>query len=190
MAKLGPGVVVGGLTLSALAVIGLLAFQANGAASRAVAAGPSSSASAPTAASPAASEKPTAPPLPADSGAGLRVVFSLKDRQVWLVDPKKTEQVVASFKVAPGSALPNPGAYTVYSRTAAGTGTDGRQIEHVVRFTQQQGTVFGFSALVDENAPAPSMDPKTKTGGIRASRSDGQVLWDFAPNGTRVIVVA
>ncbi|MFF2626326.1 L,D-transpeptidase [Kitasatospora griseola] len=190
MAKLGPGVVVGGLTLSAMAVIGLLAFQANGAASRAVAAGPSSSASAATAASPAASEKPTAPPLPADSGAGLRVVFSLKDRQVWLVDPKKTEQVLASFKVTPGSALPNPGAYTVYSRAAAGTGTDGRQIEHVVRFTQQQGTVFGFSALVDENAPAPSVDPKTKTGGIRASRPDGQALWDFAPNGTRVVVVA
>ncbi|MFD8482559.1 L,D-transpeptidase [Kitasatospora sp. NPDC059673] len=191
MAKLGPGVVVGGLTLGAMAVIGLLAFQANGAASRAVAAAPASAsapAAAPSASSP--SERPAPPPLPADSGAGLRVVFSLKERQVWLVDPKKPEQVVGTFKVTPGSALPNPGAYTVYSRTAAGTGTDGRQIEHVVRFTQQQGTVFGFSALVDENAPAPSLDPKTKTGGIRASRSDGQALWDFAPNGTRVVVVA
>ncbi|MGW4382350.1 hypothetical protein [Kitasatospora sp. NPDC004531] len=190
MAKLGPGVVVGGLTLGAVAVIGLLAFQANGAASRAVASTPASASAPSAAASPSASEKPTAPPLPADSGAGLRVVFSLKDRQVWLVDPKKPEQVVASFRVTPSNALPNPGAYTVYSRTAAGTGTDGRQIEHVVRFAQQQGTVFGFSALVDENAPAPSLDPKTKLGGIRASRADGQVLWDFAPNGTRVVVVA
>ncbi|KDN85167.1 L,D-transpeptidase [Kitasatospora cheerisanensis] len=189
MAKLGPGAVVGGLTLGAMAVIGLLAFQANGAASRAVAATPAAPASAPAAAAPA-SEKPTAPPLPADSGTGLRVVFSLKDRQVWLVDPKKPDPVLASFKVSPGSALPNPGAYTVYSRTAAGTGTDGRKIEHVVRFAQQQGTVFGFSSLVDENAAAPSVDPKTKTGGIRASRPDGQALWDFAPNGTRVVVVA
>ncbi|RKE19519.1 L,D-transpeptidase [Streptomyces sp. TLI_171] len=189
MAKLGPGVVVGGLTLGAMAVIGLLAFQANGTASRAVAATPSASSSAP-AASPSASGRPSAPPLPADSGTGLRVVLSLKDRQVWLVDPKKPTPVVASFQVTPGNTLPVPGAYTVTGRTAAGTGTDGRKVEHVVRFSQQSGTVFGFSALVDENAPAPSVDPKTRTGGLRASRADGQALWDFAPNGTRVIVVA
>ncbi|GAA2095743.1 hypothetical protein GCM10009759_24330 [Kitasatospora saccharophila] len=189
MAKLGPGVVVGGLTLGALAVIGLLAFQANGAASRAVAAVPSASSAAPSASAPE-SGRPTPPPLPADSGTGVRVVYSLKDQQVWLVDPKKPNPVLASFKVVPGNTLPAAGTYSVASRTAAGTGTDGRQIEHVVRFAQQSGTVFGFSALVDEKAPAPSQDPKKKTGGIRATRADGQALWDFAPNGTRVVVVA
>ncbi|WP_033257965.1 MULTISPECIES: L,D-transpeptidase [Kitasatospora] len=189
MAKLGPGVVVGGLTLGAMAVIGLLAFQANGASSRAVAAVPSASSAAPSA-SASESGRPPAPPLPAESGAGLRVVYSLQQQQVWLVDPKKPNPVVASFKVVPGNTLPPVGTYSVASRTAAGNGTDGRQIEHVVRFAQQSGTVFGFSALVDEKAPAPSVDPKTKTGGIRASRADGQSLWDFAPNGTRVVVVA
>ncbi|MFC8716902.1 hypothetical protein [Kitasatospora sp. NPDC057198] len=188
MAKLGPGAVVGGLTLGALAVIGLLAFQANGAASRAVAAVPSASSAAPSA-SATGSDRPAVPPLPAESGSGLRVVYSLKDQQVWLVDPKKPNPVLASFKVVPGNTLPAAGTYSVASRTAAGTGTDGRQIEHVVRFAQQSGTVFGFSALVDEKAPAPSQAPGTKTGGIRATRADGQLLWDFAPNGTRVVVV-
>ncbi|RAJ38896.1 hypothetical protein K353_03996 [Kitasatospora sp. SolWspMP-SS2h] len=188
MAKLGPGAVVGGLTLGAVAVIGLLAFQANGAASRAVAA-PSASSAAPSAAAPE-SARPSVPPLPAESGSGPRVVLALQAQQVWLVDPKKPEPVVAAFKVVPGNTLPAAGTYTVTSRTASGTGTDGRQIEHVVRFAQQSGTVFGFSALVDERAPAPSVDPGTRTGGIRASRADGQALWDFAPNGTRVVVVA
>jgi len=190
VAKLGPGVVVTGLTLGAMAAIGLLAFQANGAESRTVAAAPSASASA--APSPSASASPTAPALPDGSGTGLRVVYSVKAHQVWLVDPKKTPQVIASFKVTPGTVEPAAGSYTVYSRTAAGNGTDGRQVEHVVRFAQQAGTVFGFSAPVDETAPAPSSspDPKAKTGGIRSGRADGQALWDFAPNGTRVVVVA
>ncbi|MFJ5232940.1 hypothetical protein ACIQBJ_23960 [Kitasatospora sp. NPDC088391] len=194
MAKLGPGAVVGGLTLAALAVVGLLAFQANGAASRAVAAAPSASSSAagaPSSAAPSASAQPSAPPLPGESGAGLRVVYSLKERQVWLVDPKKPVPVLASFKVTPGAVQPSLGAYTVYSRSAASDGTDGRKVEHVVRFAQQSGTVFGFSALVDESAqPTAAPDPKSKPGGIRSSRPDAQLLWDFAPNGTRVVVVA
>ncbi len=117
------------------------------------------------------------------------MVYSAGTHQVWLVDPKKTPPVQSSFKVTPGTVEPAPGTYTVYSRTAAGTGTDGLQIEHVVRFTQQSATVFGFSAAVDPSAtPAPDAAQK-KTGGIRSTRTDGQTLWDFAPNGTRVTVI-
>ncbi|GAA2786572.1 hypothetical protein GCM10010441_09530 [Kitasatospora paracochleata] len=186
MAKLGPGVVVGGLTLGAMAVVGALAFQANGLAPRAAAVPAATAAPSPSATAPA---EPAAPALPNDSGAGLRVVYALKAHQVWLVDPRKNPQVVGAFKVVPGSVDPAAGSYTVFGRTAAGTGTDGRQIEHVVRFAQQAGTVFGFSAAVDENAPVPPADPKVKTGGIRSTRADGQSLWDFAPNGTRVVVI-
>ncbi|MFJ1703106.1 hypothetical protein [Kitasatospora sp. NPDC088346] len=208
MAKLGAGLAVTGLTLGAMAAIGLLAFQASGAQERAVAAGYV----APVA--PLTSAHPTvapAPPLPGNSGTGLRVVYSLGARQVWLVDPRKTPQVLSSFAVVPGSVSPAVGSYPVYSRTAAGTGTDGRRIEHVVRFSQE-GAVFGFSAVVDgaSTAPAtpsaspdPSPDPapdatpspsaapngKTKTGGIRSGREEGQLLWDFAPLGTTVVVV-
>ncbi|MFG3055673.1 hypothetical protein ACGFZP_32660 [Kitasatospora sp. NPDC048239] len=190
---MGPGVVVTGLTLGALAVVSLLAFQANGAQERAGGPHPSpsasSSSSGPTAtATPSAPATPTVPALPASSGAGLRVVYSVGSHSVWLVDPKKTPQVVAAFTVTPGTVEPTPGSYPVYSRTPATTGTDGRQIEHVVRFTQQNGVVFGFSAAVD--GATATADPKGKTGGIRSSRQDGQLLWDFAPNGTKVVVIA
>jgi hypothetical protein len=95
--------------------------------------------------------------------------------------------VETSFKVTPGTLEPAPGSYLVYSRAATGTGTDGKQIEHAVRFTQQSGTVFGFSAAVDGSMTDP--DARTKTGGIRATRTDEQALWEFAPSGTKVVVV-
>ncbi|MFB7662485.1 hypothetical protein ACFC1R_00850 [Kitasatospora sp. NPDC056138] len=189
---------VTGLTVGALAVIGLLAFQADGAQSRALAAKPSASGSSTgggpsTAPTTGADQAP--PQLPAASGTGRRVVYSLGSHAVWLVDPKKTPPVQAAFRVTPGTADPTAGDYTVYSRTATTTGTDGLRIEHVVRFAQQNGTVFGFSAAVDtpSASPAPTAPPtdpsKPRTGGIRSARTDGQTLWDFAPSGTKVVVV-
>jgi hypothetical protein len=96
--------------------------------------------------------------------------------------------VVAAFLVEPGSVEPAPGSYAVSSRSAATKGTDGRPVEHVVRFGERGGTVFGFSAAVDGSTP--TADPKVRTGGIRSTRQDGQTLWDFAPIGTRVLVVS
>ncbi|MEV7772109.1 hypothetical protein [Kitasatospora sp. NPDC086791] len=192
---MGPGVVVTGLTLGALAMVSLLAFQANGAQDRAGGAKPvatTTTVGTATAAAPSAAPTPTAPPLPATSGTGTRVVYSVSSHYVWLVDPKKTPQVAAAFPVAPGTVEPVPGSYAVYSRAATGTGTDGRQIEHVVRFAQQNGVVFGFSAAMDgtTQAPTATADPKAKTGGLRSGRAEGQLLWDFAPKDTKVVVVA
>lgn len=191
MAKMGPGVVVTGLTLGALAVVSLLAFQANGAQDRAGGPRPTATTTATgtaTAAAPTASAAPTVPALPTTSGTGIRVVYSVGSHYVWLVDPKKTPQVAAAFPVTPGSVEPAPGSYAVYSRTQTTTGTDGKQIEHVVRFAQQNGVVFGFSAAVD--GATPTTDPSAKTGGIRSGRAEGQLLWDFAPKDTKVVVIA
>ncbi|AUG77726.1 hypothetical protein CFP65_2915 [Kitasatospora sp. MMS16-BH015] len=182
-----PGVVVGGLTALALAVVTLLAVQANGTERTATAkpaATPSSAAPSPT-----ASPTATLAALPPASGSGRRVVYSTAAHQVWLVDPKKTPQIQATFRVTPGTVDPTPGTFTVYSRSATGTGTDDRPIEHVVRFAQQAGTVFGFSAATSDTAPTTPPDPTKKTGGIRPTRADGQLLWDFATNGTKVTVV-
>jgi hypothetical protein len=182
---MGPGAVVVGLTAAAMAVVTLLAVQAEGARSD-TAARPAASGS--TAPSPSTGPAPTAPALPAASGTGYRVVYSIGARRVWLVDPNKDQQIQASFAVTPGSVEPTPGSYSVYSRAATGKGTDERQIEHVVRFTQQSGVVFGFSAALD--GATPPADPKVHTGGIRTARADGQLMWDFAPTGTRVVVTA
>ncbi|MEV6208385.1 hypothetical protein [Kitasatospora sp. NPDC051914] len=181
---MGPGVVVAGLTAGAVAVVALLAVQADGAQARAEAA--RAAAGLPAEATPSAAPAPSAPALPASSGTGYRIVYSVSEHRVWLVDPRKTPQLQASFAVTPGSTEPPPGNYSVYSRSAAGKGTDRRQIEHVVRFAQQGDVVFGFGAAVDGSTAPP--DPGLRTGGIRSARADGQLLWDFAPTGTRVVV--
>ncbi|WP_372495816.1 hypothetical protein [Kitasatospora humi] len=189
MAKTGPAVTVAALTLAALALVTVLAVQAEGTA-RTAAPAPQATATvtAPTP-SPTASPSPTPQPLPSAAAVGStrRVVYSIGAKQVWLVDPKKDPQVVAAFLVEPGSVNPAPGSYTVSSRSAAARGTDGRAVEHVVRFGEHGGTVFGFSAAVDGSTPAA--DPNTRTGGIRSTREDGQALWDFAGIGTRVLVL-
>lgn len=176
---------VAGLTAAALAAVGFLAYQAS--ANVADDLGTPSAATVPAAVkSKAPAEKHEAVAvLPGDSGSGQRVVYSLGEDRVWLVgaDNKATR----TFKVTPSTVDPAPGIYQVTSRTATITGSDGRPVEHVVRFTTTEGVPIGFSAAVDGSTPRP--DPATRTGGIRESREDGKAMWEFATHGRQVVVV-
>ncbi|MFC8504822.1 L,D-transpeptidase [Streptomyces sp. NPDC057411] len=179
---------VAGLTAAAVAVVGFLAYQASANVPSAadLAARPQSPSSAP-----AVSAKPKQPAkdplaLPANSGKGERVVYALSDRRVWLVDEKG--QVTHTFSVMPSTVSPPPGVYAVTSRSGAVRGSDGVQIEHVVRFATVQDVSIGFSAAVDGSTPKP--DPSKKTGGVRMKRADGDALWTFAVIGAKVVVVA
>lgn len=124
--------------------------------------------------------------VPAASGSGERVVYALADRRVWLVDAKG--KATRTFTVMPSTVDPATGAYSVTSRSGSVRGSDGVQIEHVVRFATAQDVAIGFSAAVDGSTPSP--DPTKKTGGIRMKRADGDALWTFAVIGAKVIVVA
>ncbi|MFF5501019.1 hypothetical protein ACF1E9_18280 [Streptomyces roseolus] len=178
-----------GLTAAALAAVAFLAYQA----SASVPADLAESSRTPGAVAPSASattgtKKPAANPLavPAASGRGERVVYALGDRRVWLVDDKN--KAVRTFTVTPSSVSPAPGAYAVTSRSNSVRGSDGVQIEHVVRFASVEGVTIGFSAAVDGSTPVP--DPARKTGGIRMTRPDGDAMWTFASIGARVVVVS
>ncbi|MGW6537616.1 hypothetical protein ACWGBV_28640 [Streptomyces sp. NPDC055051] len=177
-----------GLTAAAVAVVAFLAYQAS-ASVPADLAEPSRTPSAvtPSASAPAGAKKPAKNPLavPAASGSGERVVYGLKDRRVWLVDGKN--KATRTFTVAPSSVSPAPGAYAVTSRSGSVTGSDGVQIEHVVRFATVQDVTVGFSAALDGSMPSP--DPARKTGGIRMKRADGDAMWTFATVGSKVVVV-
>ncbi|MER5291865.1 hypothetical protein ABT382_07200 [Streptomyces pharetrae] len=123
--------------------------------------------------------------LPAGSGRGERVVYSLDDDRVWLVAPG--DKVLRTFVVTPSTVDPKPGVYAVTSRSNRITGTDGTLIEHVVRFASVDSVTIGFSAAVDGSTAAP--DRRTRTGGIRESRADGDAMWDFATIGQKVVVI-
>ncbi|MFF0433148.1 hypothetical protein ACFYU9_13100 [Streptomyces sp. NPDC004327] len=181
---------VAGLTAAAVAAVGFLAYQASAHAPSPaeLAARPRTPAAAPSAVPSGKPAHPRKDPsaLPANSGTGERVVYGLGERRVWLVDARN--QVTRTFSVMPSTISPAPGAYAVTSRSGSVRGSDGVQIEHVVRFTTAQDVSVGFSAAVDGSTPAP--DPAKKTGGIRMKRADGDALWTFASIGAKVVVVA
>ncbi|WP_037609751.1 hypothetical protein [Streptacidiphilus rugosus] len=189
MAKLGSGAVVTALTAGALALVAMLAVQAKSSASTTAGTGTVGKPPAVSASStPGAAGSAKAAAVPKDSGTGKRVVYSVGQKRVWLVDPGQSGPS-KTFTVQPGTVDPAPGSYAVF-RTRSGpyAGSDGKQIKNAVLFASHDGSIIGFSSAVDGSTPAP--DPSKHTGGIRETVADGQALFDFAPYNTKVVVVA
>ncbi|MER5546884.1 hypothetical protein ACWDBD_03980 [Streptomyces sp. NPDC001118] len=176
---------VTGLTAGATAVVVALAVQADhGPHPTAAVASPSASASA--GAHPSTGAKPSAPPaLPDGSGEGRRIVYSVGQKRVWLVDA--TGKATRTFTVWPGTVNPRPGHYSVIKRIQSLRGSDGVEIEHVMYFTVASGVNIAFSNALDGSSPPPA-DGK-KLGGIRMHKEDGAALWSFGDQGTGVAVV-
>ncbi|MEU3996275.1 hypothetical protein AB0E76_10715 [Streptomyces fungicidicus] len=177
---------VTGLTTGAIAAVVVLAVQADqGTKPTAATTRPSASAT--------ADAKPSAEPeekrpvtVPADSGTGRRIVYSLGQKRVWLVDASDAAR--RSFAVWPGTVSPDPGTYAIGKRTEATTGSDGVPVEHIMYFAQKSGVFVAFSNAVDGSSPPPA-DPGVQTGGIRIAKPDGKALWTFGTAGTAVRVV-
>ncbi|MEV5309713.1 MULTISPECIES: hypothetical protein [unclassified Streptomyces] len=183
MASSSAGLVTG-LTAAAIGTVGFLAFQA--AANVPPVLGKHARGTLPAAAASKAPRDELNPAaLPAGSGRGKRVVYSLDDDRVWLVGADN--KVRRTFEVTPSELDPVPGVYEVTSRSNRTTGSDGTPIEHVVRFASVDHVTIGFSAAVDGSTPPP--EPGTLTGGIRQSRADGNAMWNFATIGQQVVVI-
>jgi hypothetical protein len=181
------------MTAVALAGVGILATQAAATAPKVssnVAAAKSTRApgtgvarsSAPTTADPTA--------LPAKSGTGLRIVYGVGARRVWLVSSSNT--VVRTFPIVPGTIAAPTGAYTVISRLSSETGTDGTPVQYVVLFGRIRyngsNTALGFDAVANVTGMPPA--PGGHTAAVRMAQADAQALWDFSTFGTAVVVVS
>lgn len=133
--------------------------------------------------------------VPVDSGSGRRVVFSESRQRVWLVDDAGT--VERTYLVS-GSVYDNlePGTYTVFSRSLDAVGIDDSgTMRYFVRFTHgDEGAAIGFHDIpVDEGVALQTLDelgtPQSH-GCIRQATDDAVALWEFAPEGTTVVVTA
>ncbi|WP_189550670.1 hypothetical protein [Streptomyces lavendofoliae] len=179
---------VAGLTAAALAAVAFLAYQASATVPADLSAGSPAPVASPSAPAPGGGAKQPADPalaLPKQSGSGVRVVYSLSAKRVWLVGEK--DAVARTFAVMPSTVDPAPGTYAVTSRSGSVPGSDGVRIEHVVRFATVDGVTIGFSAAVDGTMATP--DPARRTGGIRMKRADGNAMWTFATVNSKVVVV-
>jgi lipoprotein-anchoring transpeptidase ErfK/SrfK len=133
--------------------------------------------------------------VPASSGTGRRIVFSEGQQRVWLLD---ANDVVKRTYLVSGSVTDNlqPGTYSVYSRSRWAVGVDESGVmQYFVRFTQgPTGAAIGFHSIPTRNGvplqTAAQLGTPQSHGCIRQSTPDAVALWNFAPDGTKVVVVA
>lgn len=136
-----------------------------------------------------------APPLPENSGSGKRVVYERISQRVWAVD--KDGDIIRSWLVS-GSQYNNeyPGTYTVYSRSQQSTAWNGKAIlPYMIRWRQTEIGHIGFHGIprhVEDNSPYQTEDElgtRLSGGCQRQADPDARFLWEFAPEGTTVVVL-
>jgi peptidoglycan hydrolase-like protein with peptidoglycan-binding domain len=136
-----------------------------------------------------------APPLPADSGSGKRVVYDRKGQRVWAVDEQ--EQIVRSWLVS-GSKYGNeqPGVHTVYSRSEESSAWNFQaRLPLMIRYQKTAIGAIGFHGIpthVSDGSPYQTEDElgtRLSGGCQRQANADAAFLWQFAPVGTTVVVI-
>lgn len=132
------------------------------------------------------------PPLPPDSGTGRRVVYSVSEQRVWLVEAD--EHVSDSWLVSGRKGIPKPGTYSIYSRSRWSSASGGKvRMEFMLRFVKTRGLAIGFHAIPVDRRGRPVQSeselgqPRSK-GCVRQARANAEHLWNWAPNGAVVRV--
>lgn len=142
-----------------------------------------------------ATSGPDAPPLPADSGSGKRVVYSRSGQRVWAVD--KNERVIRSWLVA-GSKYNNevPGTHEVYSRSEVSTAWNGKAyLPKMIRWLKTDIGNIGFHGIprhVNDGSrymKDSELGQRLSGGCQRQADADATFMWDFAQVGTKVVVL-
>ena len=133
--------------------------------------------------------------LPANSGTGKRVVFDVSAQRVWLVDADDT--VERTYLVS-GSKFHNLdlGTYHVASRSRWATAYNSNEtMSYMVRFATGRTSPIGFHSIpVHPDGTLAearsSLGTPQSDGCIRQWITDARALWEFAPDGTTVVVRA
>ncbi len=139
---------------------------------------------------------PVAPPgssgLPEGSGTGRRVVYSVSEQRVWLVEADG--RIDRTYPVSGKAGEPAPGSYEVFSRSRHAR-RDNVTMEYMVRFVDLPVYDIGFHAIPVRRNGSPiqsesELGQYRSKGCVRQSVADAAYLWDWAPNGTPVFVTA
>lgn len=144
-------------------------------------------------------EKPAEPvdkfPLPKHSGAGKRVVYTLKENHVWLVD--RHNEVVREYPVS-GTRFGqvDPDTYSVIRKRPETTSYHGTEtMRYMVTFTEGENAAIGFHDIpitIETGEPIQTraqLGTSLSDGCVRQARADARALWKFAPVGTEVVVL-
>jgi hypothetical protein len=131
--------------------------------------------------------------VPLASGAGKRVVFDQGRQRVWLVNEDRS--VERTYLVS-GSIYDNldPGVYSVYSRSKQAWGVDDSgSMRYMVRFAYGTEAAIGFHDIPvldgEKVQTRDELGTPLSHGCVRQKTPDAKALWEFAPLGTKVVVI-
>lgn len=139
---------------------------------------------------------PPAPPAaqaPAGSGSGKRIVYCVGCQRIWLVE---SDERVSRTHLASGRAgVPRKGTYSVFSKSMrAVAGSRKATMTHMVRFARGRTLAIGFHAIPRDRRGRPiqsesELGSYRSLGCVRQADRDAVALWNFAPLGTKVVVI-
>ena len=142
-----------------------------------------------------ASAGASAPPLPANSGSGRRLVFERAGQRTWAVN--KDGEIIRSWLVS-GSRYNNetPGTHKVYSKSTITTAWNGQAfLKKMVRWLKTDIGAIGFHQIPvhrDDGTVYQTEDElgtRLSGGCQRQAKLDADFLWEFATIGTPVVVL-
>jgi lipoprotein-anchoring transpeptidase ErfK/SrfK len=135
---------------------------------------------------------------PENSGTGRRAIYSISQMRVWAVEEDGT--VVKTHRVSGKAGMPDPGEYSVWSRSlyTYSAGNPNIRWQYMVRFAwTPRGGNIGFHEIPRDcgkpGCPLMQTDEQlgeALSGGcVRQSREDAIWMWDWAQLGTKVVVL-
>lgn len=137
--------------------------------------------------------KPDTRGLPANSGTGRRVVYSVKQQRVWWVEGDG--RVVAAYPVSGKANTPKTGTYHVFSKSVTTTSMNGKaRMNHMVRFAWGRTAAIGFHSIPVDGRGRPlqteaELGQYRSAGCVRQANDYAAMLYLWAPVGTKVVVV-
>jgi len=131
------------------------------------------------------------PPVPAGSGDGRRIVYTVSGQRVWLVG--EANDVQYSYQVSGRAAMPAAGTYAIYSKSRFAFSGSVR-MQFMMRFARGRKLAIGFHSIPVRRNGSPlqseaELGQYRSHGCVRQALSDAALAWDWAPVGTRVVVL-
>ncbi len=130
------------------------------------------------------------PDAPEGTGAGKRIVYCISCQRVWLVEDD--DYVYSYYAVSGRRGYPSTGTYKVIRRINPGI-HDTLRLPYFVGFTFGNTTDVGFHGIPLQSGKQIQSDSQLGTyrssGCVRENQSDARRLWDWAPMGTKVVVI-
>jgi len=130
--------------------------------------------------------------VPAASGSGKRIVYCVNCQRVWLVEANGSAR---THLVSGRPGVPRAGTYKVFSKSErAVAGSRKATMRHMVRFARGRTLAIGFHSIPRNLRGVPiqteaELGRFKSLGCVRQADRDALALWNFAPVGTKVVVI-